>query len=397
MRAAGVIALAVAAAGTAHAEEPSPPSAGVNERLSEHDAALDDLDKQLAAVKSQVSSVGAGSTRFLVTGYGFAEYGNDFDASSFTAGFNPIFLWAVGERVFFEAELEIELEGGETALGLEYAHGVVVLLDDLTLGAGLFLSPVNVFSERYHAAWINKLPDAPLPFGHDGLLPGAELGVQLRGALALGGARLTYAAFVSNGARLETGEDDPEEAGNLMFDDNFSDINGGKAVGGRLGFLPIPSLEVGLAAEWADVGPEGTEFEGVDALLLSVDVAFTRDFDAVKGTLDARGQWVFSRVDDATYGDAEPFDNQRQGGYLQLAYRPSKVKSALVQRFELVARLDFLRGPEDAPEDIQQTRFTAGLDYWIGASTVLKAAYQFADRREGESQDSLLAQLGVGF
>lgn len=182
-----------------------------------------------------------------------------------------------------------------------------------------------------------------------------------------------------------------------MFDDNFEDLNGAKAVGGRVGFLPIPSLEVGLAAEWADVGVEGTAFEGTKSLLLSADLAFGRDIDAVKGTLDVKAQWVFSRVDDATFGDATPFDNQRQGGYLQVAYRPSKVKQEVVQRLELVGRLDYLRGPEGAPEDIDQTRITAGLDYWIGASTLVKAAYAFADRGEGGSQSSLLGQLAVGF
>ena len=71
---------------------------------------------------------------------------------------------------------------------------------------------MNYYAERVHPDWINKLPDAPLAFGHDGgIIAGTQLGVQARGGIPLGNARLGYAVYVSNGPSIviEEGEEQP--------------------------------------------------------------------------------------------------------------------------------------------------------------------------------------------
>jgi hypothetical protein len=71
----------------------------------------------------------------------------------------------------------------------------------MTLEAGKFLNPMNIFVERYAPNWIKKLPDAPLAI-YDGILPEPNVGVQLRGAIPIGPSRLKYAGYVSNATSL---------------------------------------------------------------------------------------------------------------------------------------------------------------------------------------------------
>lgn len=377
------------------AAEPDP-SEDPSTRLDEVDVAIDELDGAIREAARAAQAASPGTTYHLVTGYGFAGFASDVDGdgATFGAGFNPILLWRLTDRIFFEGELELELESEGTEAALEYAHGAWVISDLLTIGAGLFLSPVNVFAERLHPAWINKLPDAPLPFGHDGLLPGSELGVQGRGVVAIGRtARLTYAVAVSNGPVINDGMEEPEEAGMLMFD-NLVDSNRDKALGGRVAIVLPASVEVGVAGQTADVGVDGTDLEDLRAVLVSGDVALGIDKRAIKGALEVRAQIVYSRVPRADFGGVT-FDNVRTGGYAQVAYRPTRVGK--LKAFETVARVDWLRGPEGSPEEIDQIRGTVGVDWWTTASTVVKAAFQRAAPAEGPAENTILAQAAIGF
>ena len=45
-----------------------------------------------------------------------------------------------------------------------------------------------------------------------------------------------------------------------------------------------------------------------------------------------------------------------------------------------------------------ESRYTIGLNYWLGPSTVLKTAYQFDDRSHGsQNQNAILIQAAMGF
>lgn len=376
-------------------------------QATEAEAASADFEKDLRDLRDKLKSLIPGSTNFLLTGYAFGDFvDREGQNSTFSAGFNPIFLWRLSDKIFFEGEAELELaEEGETELDLEYAQATYLLNDYMTLGAGKFLSPFGIFAERLHAAWINKLPDAPLAFGHDGLTPTSEVGVQVRGGFPIHLTKLNYAVFLSNGPRLNSGEEEPEEAGLLHFDNNI-DVNNNKSVGSRVGFLPIPELEVGYSFIYGRVG--SGELSGVDALLQAVDMTYVRDCDILKGFFDVRVEWAWSRVDKAAY-DADgslgfgpvSFRNNRNGGYAQVAYRPSKIDQFIVKNLEAVVRFDALYQPRGAPTSVDESRWTIGLNYWLSPSVVAKVAYQFDDTDdpldEKRDTDAVLAQVAMGF
>ena len=168
-------------------------------------------------------------TQFMLRGYGHTgfEYmdSNDEAESTFLGlTYAPIFLYKHSDRLMFEAELEFKLEGNELEIGLEYADVMYVLNKNITVRAGKFLLPFGTFMERLHPAWINRLPNAPLGYGHDGIAPSSGIGVELRGAFDLGGPRLNYSIYSTNGPRLNDGSEEPEEAGILQFE-NFEDNN----------------------------------------------------------------------------------------------------------------------------------------------------------------------------
>ena len=139
--------------------------------------------------------------------------------------------------------------------------------------AGKFLIPFGTFMERLHPAWINRLPTRPLGFGHDGIAPSSGIGIELRGAFDLGGPKLNYSVYSTNGPRLKDGSEEPEEAGMLLFE-NFVDNNNSKAFGGRLGILPFAdsSTELGFSAYSTNgVGDADSIYEDVGAFLYAID------------------------------------------------------------------------------------------------------------------------------
>lgn len=73
---------------------------------SSTDAAIEELDSRLVDALRQDSSTPTGRSNFLVTGYAFAGFTDSREKTgSFGSGFNPVFLWKVNDRLFFEAEL----------------------------------------------------------------------------------------------------------------------------------------------------------------------------------------------------------------------------------------------------------------------------------------------------
>ena len=166
--------------------------------------AVGDLHKQIALPVAE--SVGSllGTTKFLLAGWaeGMFEARNG-QVSTFSASFNPIFLWELTPKLLFDGRLEIEPSGGGTNVNLVNAQISYLLNDYIALGAGEFFSPSNVFVERFEPQWINKLPDRPLAVYH-GLLPNISVGAQVRGGFPIGPTRADYAFYVSNGPVLNT-------------------------------------------------------------------------------------------------------------------------------------------------------------------------------------------------
>ena len=382
---------------------------GAHEQLGtgEQAGVIDELRQELARLKEIVASTAPGTTKFLLTGYAFGGFETGVSKpSTFNAGFSPIFLWKISDKLFFEGELELGLSDQQTDVNLEYAHLTYLLNDYITIGVGKFLTPFGQFPERLHPAWINKLPDFPLAFNEDeGLVPFSQVGAQLRGAIPIGPTKLLYSAYVSNGPRLNT--DNPDAAGSLEFD-NFTDNDHNKAVGGRIGFLPIPELEVGYSILYEQVHANGASPNRADVLLQGVDASYAHDIELLKGGIDLRVEWVWSHVSKLTYDPTGSlgfgpltFDNERNGGYVQLGYRPYKIKLPIIEKLEGVFRYDMVDEPNKAPGAFDEQRWTFGLNYWLNQSTVIKAAYEFGHKTElghgRKDVNEFLLQAAMGF
>ena len=372
-----------------------------NQENPKTQAAAADMDKVVATPPASPQEPSLGTTKFHIAGFGVGTFeARNGSVSNFSATFNPIFLWELSPKLLFESRLEIEPSGSGTNLELEYAQLTYLLNDYITLGAGQFLTPSNVFVERFEALWINKLPDRPQAV-YDGILPERSFGFQVRGGVPIGPTRANYAFYVSNGPNLNVF--DPVRAGTLEFN-NFSDNNDDKAFGGRIGFLPIPGVEAGYGFETAKPGTQGSSFAHVRSLLQSVDVNVTRDSELLKGRIDLHAQYAWSEVDHAVYDPDGTlgfgplsFTSKRDGGYAQVAYRPTKLDGDFVRNLELVFRWDHLsRAPSGlgAPEE---ERWTLGLDYWLGPGTAVKAAYEWDNPRGERNRNALLLQVATGF
>jgi len=364
-----------------------------------------DLHKEVASALSRpvAESIGSllGTTKFLLAGWaeGMFEARNG-QVSTFSASFNPIFLWELTPKLLFDSRLEIEPSGGGTNVNLVNAQLSYLLNDYMALGVGEFFSPSNVFVERFEPQWINKLPDRPIGVYH-GILPNISVGAQVRGGFPIGPTRADYAFYVSNGPVLNTF--DARTAGTLDFN-SYTDNNDNKAVGGRVGFLPIPGVEVGYGFETSKPGFQGTTFHDVQALVQSVDLEVTRDSDLLRGRINLFAQYAWSHVDHAVYDPDGSlgfgplaFTSKQDGGYAELAYRPTKADIDFVRNVELVFRWDHLSRDPSGLGDPWETRWTLGLNYWLSPSTVLKAAYEW-DQPSGEpNRNALFIQTAMGF
>ncbi|MEX0600585.1 MAG: hypothetical protein WD205_08080, partial [Rhodothermales bacterium] len=214
---------------------------------------------------------------FMLSGYGGAGYdvllADGSRPNDFSAVFAPIMLFQISDRFLFEGELEFEIEEGATETGLEYAQIDMAATNNLTLIAGKFLLPFNVFSERLHPTWINRLVSSPALYGgHGALTPTdplvpmlSDVGIQLRGAFAVGRfSTITAEAFVTQGPMPAADEhaEEPDEAGDghqeapaggtvapddLAFGSDFTDNNEDKMIGGRIGFGVAPHVEFNIS------------------------------------------------------------------------------------------------------------------------------------------------------
>ncbi len=389
---------------TAGAAQPPAPGKTISEGkqvvTAPPEAATEELRQEVESLKTKVKETYPGTTKFLLAGYGTAGFtARSGEDPFFDAAFNALFLWKMTDRLFFEGEMELEFENNETTINLEVAQASYLLNDYMTIGVGRFLNPTNFFVERQHMNWVNKLPDKPLAV-YDGLLPESEMGGQLRGVIPIGPTKLEYAAFVANAPGLITESDDFSEIGTLDFD-NDSNFGGHVAVGGHVGFIPIPQIEVGYGIQRSKVGPRD---QAVEAVLQSADFNFVTDSAFLKGLINARAQWVWSHVGHFVYdpngeqgfGPLE-FNNNRNGGYAQLSYRPTHIDNDYIKNFEGVLRYDRFNQLH-TPVGFDEQRWSIGLNYWVTPSAVLKLAYEFDDKNGGaRNQDAFLMQAAVGF
>lgn len=327
-----------------------------------------------------------GVSQFMIRGYAHSglEYLEPEDNLSFVGGaFNPLFIFRQSDRLLFESELEFHFEGNVLSLGLEYANISYLLNDYITIRAGKIFMPFGIFIERLHPAWVNKFPTMPLGFGHDGVLPGTDVGFEARGAFYTGPLKMNYALFILNGPQLiESGE----QAGMLVYD-KLNDNNFQKTIGGRIGIFPLAnsSLELGFSGNYGKVGSSDTPYEEVASRMFALDLSFIKQASFLKSVIDIKAQANLVDVDDIAFavpGDTTnsffyDFENETSSYFAQFTIRPSFVGSGLIRNLEFNARYSYLDSPDRALWGLSQSQWDVGINYWLDWRSVLKITYRF--------------------
>ena len=368
-------------------------------------ANADEILKIVKDVKERALTDTSGTTKLLITGdaaVGFSAFRGS--PSTFEAGFAPRFLWRLNDQLYFDGALDIGLNSdNSTSVDLKIASLNYTLNDYITIGLGQFVAQFAAYHRYYDPSWIDKLPDDPLVFSDGGLAPSSILGAYLSGAYPINDMRINYAIYVCNGGALDF-------TNGAVDHTNAVDQNSNKGVGGRIGFVPVPELEIGFSAMYSQVQPQTFDSGGgplatprVTQFLQAVDLNYIKRIEAISGTLTLRAEWVFSQVSDTTAPGSGTVlnDNQRNGGYAMIAYRPSLSSYKVLRDFEFILRYDRMDLPADqaalSGQPGTETRYTLGIDYWIDGKTVVKLAYECDNRPGQTSASGIMFQVGVGF
>lgn len=338
----------------------------------------------------------SGSSKFLLTGFGYTgfHFTPGGIASFGETSLSPIFLWKHSKKFLIEAELEFVLSNDHTDLDFGYFNFQYALTKWATVRAGKFLSPFGMFSEKMHPAWINRLPTFPVGFGHDGVGPSSEIGIDVRGVFRLGISKLNYSVYVSNGPYLENGTNDTFEAGALIYNNNYSDNNKYKNYGGRIGILPFgnSSLEVGLSGQYGYVGAADHQLNGVydkitetSTLMYAADLSYVKPVPLIKSILDIKAQYNNVTVDKAEFPSftdslgithTYTYLNESTAYFAQLSVRPALLAVPVLKNTEFVGRYASLLQPVQSKWGSDVTQITLGINYWLSWKSVIKFAYE---------------------
>ena len=402
----------------------------VQEVLKEYEKQSEDNSNEVKELKKEISEttnvanlqneIAAASEwrdpNTLIHMSGYADIGYSSAGDNFNIGtFAPIFHYQYRDLVMLEAELELEVDSaGETELALEYLTIDLFLGDYVTFVGGKFLSPIGQFRQNLHPSWINKIVSAPPGFGHDGAAPTSELGFQLRGGFELGNINSNYAFYVSNGPELIAVEEDGEiELEGVIAEGLGSDVDNEKTFGGRLGFLPIPNLEIGFSIATGKATVTSLESEEEhegkyafqELLFGTLDEGETpdlhdeiaRDYDVIGfdfayrlKNLQLRGEYVKTKIGEATSGETASEGASWESWYTQASYLIPKSK------WEPVIRYTDFTAPHSS---VSQEQFAFGVNYQFTSSVIGKATYEFNDGLSGALTDEnrWLLQLAYGF
>jgi hypothetical protein len=374
---------------------------------------LDALQNQVSALNSEVQQAAEWknpNTLIHMAGYadvGFISTENAND--SFSSGtFAPIFHYQYRDTVMVEAELEFKtLADGGTEAALEYMTIDWFMNDYATLVAGKFLSPIGQFRQNLHPSWINKLASAPPGFGHDGAAPVSDLGFQVRGGFPLGSMRANYAVYASNGPEINAEAEDDGAGGVEGYEldgvaaEGFgADVDGEKTWGGRIGILPIASVEIGLslATGMATVtNVEGHEGDFTGDIVGPLAGETPRDYDVIgadfvwfTGNMSLRGEYVKTEVGEATTGVTASEAAEWTTWYTQAAYRLPNTKWEGVLRYT-----DY-----DSPHaSVDQKQTAIGVNYLVSNNFIVKLTHELNDGLDGANSDAdrTMLQLAYGF
>ncbi|MGH9733453.1 MAG: hypothetical protein ACRD8A_02530 [Candidatus Acidiferrales bacterium] len=260
----------------------------------------------------------------------------------------PVFAAPVGDRWLFESRVDLRefiYQPGQTGpyshqfFGtIEYGQADYTAASWLTLVAGRFLTPFNMYDEHLSPIWIRNLQDAPIIFPIGTRTNGYNDGLMARGLLvARKNYQLSYTAYFSTLSTIKK-------------------LESGRSMGTRIGvFFPTDGLELGAS------------YQKLLQSDRSNSVGAYVSWHPGQGPLEVRGEYAHSMLG--------------QGFWLEGAYRFSRLRGpdSLLGRFQLVGRAQqYVHGSPDPTfalpgEDSQKAEF--GWNYYLPHEVRLNASY----------------------
>lgn len=260
----------------------------------------------------------------------------------------PVIAVPVGDRWLFESRADLReviyQPNGSGAYQhqffdtLEYAQVDYNAASWLTIVAGRFLTPFNMYNERLTPVWIRNLQDAPIIFAIGTRTNGYSDGFMVRGVLlSRKDYQLSYAAYFST---LST----------------INKVESGRATGARVGvFLPATHLEFGVSYQKL-LQDQRTDSVGVYG-----------SWQPQRAPLALRGEYAHSSLG--------------QGYWIEGAYRFSRFRGpdSLLGRLEAVGRgQQFFHGQPDTSGALPAAnthRAEFGWNYYLPHEVRLNASY----------------------
>lgn len=349
------------------------------------------LQKEVEALKvrdNQMKQSFEGNSKagFWLAGYASVDFSSTENGESSFSGtkFSPIFHAQYGDIFQFEGEVEFEVnEDGSTEIALEYAAGTLFLNDYMGLQMGKFMSPLGQFVQNTHPSWINKLPSAPLGFGHDGAAPTSNLGLALRGGLPkIADTRSNYVVFISNAPSFGVAED-----GDVVIDAvGNTDSGSAYVIGGRYAVNPMANAEIGVSFASGDITEE---LQSGDGIVRDYDV-FGADMVFNINALNLRAEYIQQKVGENDLSLLE--GGTWKAWYAQVAYQFSSVK------LEPVIRYSDYHNPE-----VKKNQWALGMNYLFASNLIAKLAYEINTDEDDSAINSsannnrFTAQFAYGF
>lgn len=265
----------------------------------------------------------------------------------------------------FSALAEIGYEGDEGAIEVDQ-----IVLDwrpfkeilKIRLGNSYF--PFGIERMSY-APSHNKLVDRPSPFRR--IIPGtySDVGLFLSGSFFRDdGLGLKYELAITNG--LEGPErSDRQEGG---------ENNDNKNVGGRLGLVPMPGLELGFSytvQEYDNHQKYQLDFWGTD-------LSFNKRISS--GEIDLRGEYLESHVEQSRMRGG---NYRRHGWYFQTAYKHFYNRK-LLDHLEYIVRYDSLDDNSNARNYRDVRRWALGINWSPIKNLRFKTEYEINDEKYHE-------------
>jgi hypothetical protein len=261
----------------------------------------------------------------------------------------PVLAVPLGNHFLIEARGEIQgfiaRENGTTGpysgqfiASFDYAQLDYIASPHLTISVGRFLTPFNIYNERYNTPWIRNLPDGPIIFPIGTRTSGSSNGAMMRGvAVARKKFEVNYTAYFSTLTTVEN-------------------LGSGRAAGGRAGiFFPEHGFEIGTSYQRF---LQNGDFNSSGFYLL---------WQPPNIPLDIRSEFAHSP--------------NGHGYWLESAYRFAKDRRNIsgIGRFQAVARFQQLFAGTPVAGDFlplaDTNRFDFGLNYYLPHEVRLNGSY----------------------